>query len=74
MTRGNVQALVNQIDGWASQKTTTISPITVVDCFKGFNATRGADTSDGVHPNNSGDMKVANCFYPALAAAIRASV
>jgi lysophospholipase L1-like esterase len=73
MQLGNVQPLNSQIDKWASSKTTNDSPITIVDCFTGFNPARGSDTSDGVHPNDSGDKKVAACFYSAVAAAIKAT-
>ncbi len=54
------------IPGWASAKSTARSPITVVDQWTGFNT--ASDTYDGVHPNSSGDQKMANRWFPALAA------
>ncbi|MCC5577435.1 cellulose binding domain-containing protein [Microtetraspora sp. AC03309] len=59
-------ALNNAIPGWAAGKTTTQSPIVVVDQWTGFSTS--ADTYDGVHPNSSGDQKMSDRWYPALAA------
>ncbi|TLP57113.1 cellulose binding domain-containing protein [Microbispora triticiradicis] len=58
--------LNNAIPGWAAAKTTAASPIQVVDQWTGFSTS--ADTYDGVHPNASGDQKMADRWYPALAA------
>jgi lysophospholipase L1-like esterase len=44
-------------------------PVTVVDCFKGFDAS--TDTRDGVHFNDKGDKKVAARFAPELARYIK---
>ena len=38
---------------------------TVVDQWTGWNP--AADTSDGVHPNDAGIVKLADRWYPALA-------
>ena len=54
------------IPGWAASKTTPASPIVVVDQWTGFDT--ATDTYDGVHPNASGDRKIADRWYPALAA------
>ncbi|KLJ13064.1 hypothetical protein EMPG_11974 [Blastomyces silverae] len=54
---------------WAPTKSTKKSPITVVDCFTGFDT--GKDTKDGVHPNKSGDKKLAECWFEPLSAAIK---
>jgi lysophospholipase L1-like esterase len=56
------------IPGWAASKTTAASPITVVDQFTGFDT--AVDTGDGVHPDASGDQKMADRWYPALVSAI----
>lgn len=56
------------IVAWAPGKSTAASPITVVDCWTGYNTT--TDTGDGVHPNDSGNVKLANCWYEPLKAAI----
>ncbi|MFD0742792.1 cellulose binding domain-containing protein [Phytohabitans flavus] len=58
----------NAIPGWAAGKTTSQSPITVVDHWTGFNT--ATDTYDGVHPNAAGDQKMSDRWYPALAAAL----
>ena len=63
-----VVALNNAIPGWAAAKTTAQSPITVVDQWTGFSAR--TDTNDGVHPIDSGFQKMADRWYPALAAAL----
>lgn len=62
------QGVVNldaAIPAWAASLTTAQSPITVVDQWTGF--TDATDTGDGVHPNDSGNQKMANRWYPALA-------
>jgi lysophospholipase L1-like esterase len=52
------------IPGWASSKTTAQSPIIVVDQWTGFNT--ATDTVDGVHPNDAGNQKISDKWYPAL--------
>jgi lysophospholipase L1-like esterase len=64
-----VVALNKAIPEWAASKNMTESPIVVVDCWTGFDP--GRDTGDGVHPNSSGNEKLANCWYEPLARAIR---
>lgn len=61
-----VVALNAAIPAWASSKTTAQSPIIVVDQWTGFDDS--TDTVDGVHPNDSGNQKMANKWYPPLAA------
>lgn len=61
----------NAIPAWASGKSTSASPITVVDCWTGFNT--ATDTGDGVHPNDSGNQKLANSWFEPLKAAIQAA-
>ncbi|BCJ46534.1 hypothetical protein GCM10010168_61730 [Actinoplanes ianthinogenes] len=56
------------IPAWAAGLSTAASPITVVDQWTGFDT--ATDTYDGVHPNDAGNVKIANRWYPALAAAI----
>jgi hypothetical protein len=53
-----VAALNSAIPGWAASRTTAQSPITVVDQFTGFDT--AADTSDGVHPDDSGFQKMSD--------------
>jgi lysophospholipase L1-like esterase len=57
------------IVAWAASKGTGESPITVVDCWTGFDAAK--DTGDGVHPNSSGNQKLASCWYGPLAQTIK---
>ncbi|MEV4347364.1 cellulose binding domain-containing protein [Actinoplanes sp. NPDC049596] len=56
------------IPAWAAGLSTTASPVTVVDQWTGF--ATSTDTYDGVHPNDTGNVKIANRWYPALSAAI----
>lgn len=65
-----VVELNNAIPAWARGKTTSASPITVVDQWTGFNVT--TDTFDGVHPVDSGFQKMSDRWYPALTAALGA--
>ena len=53
---------------WASALTTAASPITVVDQWAGFDD--ATDTYDGVHPNDSGNVKIANRWYPSVSATL----
>ncbi|MEU3557394.1 cellulose binding domain-containing protein [Streptomyces fragilis] len=61
-----------RIPGWARSTSTERSPVTVVDQWTGFST--AADTYDGVHPNASGDRKIAARWYPALTAVLDAGV
>ncbi|WP_436520160.1 cellulose binding domain-containing protein [Actinoplanes sp. HUAS TT8] len=56
------------IPAWAAGLTTAASPITVVDQWTGFDT--ATDTYDGVHPNDAGNVKIANRWYPPLAAVL----
>ena len=64
-----VVTLNKAIPAWAASKNTTDSPIVVVDCFAGFDTAK--DTGDGVHPNTSGNQKLANSWYGPLVGAIQ---
>ncbi len=57
------------IPAWAAAKNSTESPITVVDCWTGFDARE--DTFDGIHPIDSGNEKLADCWYRPLVRAIQ---
>jgi lysophospholipase L1-like esterase len=61
--------LNNAIKAWAPTKSTSQSPIVIVDNFTGFNSS--TDTVDGEHPNDKGDQKMADKFYQPLVNAIR---
>ncbi len=56
------------IPGWAASVSTAQSPVMAVDQWTGFST--ASDTYDGVHPNASGDQKLAAGWYPALAAVL----
>ena len=58
------------IPAWAAAKSTTASPVTVVDAWTGFSD--ATDTYDGVHPNDAGNQKISDAWYPALTAAVTA--
>ena len=53
-----VVALNNATPEWAAGKSTSSSPITVLDCFTGYDT--AIDIVDGVHANDSGNAKLAN--------------
>jgi lysophospholipase L1-like esterase len=63
-----VVSLNAAIPAWAAGISTAQSPVTVVDQWTGFNT--ATDTGDGVHPNASGDQKIAARWVPALTAAL----
>lgn len=60
-----VAALNTAIGAWAAANTTARSPVTAVDHWTGFST--ADDTSDGVHPNASGNAKMAERWFAALA-------
>ncbi|GAB3198315.1 hypothetical protein GCM10027293_14840 [Pontibacter aydingkolensis] len=62
----NVRLLNEQIPALVQELNTTNSPVILVDQYTGFDATTGADTWDGVHPNASGDQKMAQRWYDAI--------
>ncbi|MGX1564878.1 GDSL-type esterase/lipase family protein [Streptomyces sp. NPDC055506] len=61
-----------RIPAWARATSTDRSPVTVVDQWTGFST--AGDTYDGVHPNASGDDKIAARWFPALAAVLDAGI
>ncbi|KAK3361313.1 SGNH hydrolase-type esterase domain-containing protein [Lasiosphaeria ovina] len=63
-----VQELNAAIPALAASKNSTASPIWLVDQWTNFTA---ADLKDGIHPSASGDVKMADGFYPALVQAIK---
>jgi len=64
-----VVAFNKAIPDWAASKSTTESPVVVVDCWTGFDPSK--DAGDGVHPNNAGNQKLADAWYAPLVKAIR---
>ncbi|KAG7284997.1 hypothetical protein NEMBOFW57_009615 [Staphylotrichum longicolle] len=63
-----VRDLNAAIPVWAARKNSTASPVWVVDQWTNFTS---ADLYDGIHPAASGDVKIADRFYPALVRAIQ---
>lgn len=63
----NLNAGIKQ---WAPSKTTRDSPVVYVDNYAGFDAV--ADTTDGEHPNDSGNEKMATKFFAPTRDAIKA--
>lgn len=59
-----VVSLNNAIPQLAKDLSTKESPVIVVDQFSGFDA--GADTYDGVHPNENGEEKMAQVWFKAI--------
>ncbi|MGP3971021.1 SGNH/GDSL hydrolase family protein [Streptomyces sp. 6N223] len=56
------------IPDWAASLSTEASPVTVVDQWTGFDT--ATDTYDGVHPNDAGNRKIADAWYPSLTEAL----
>ncbi|MGV9727901.1 cellulose binding domain-containing protein [Streptomyces albogriseolus] len=66
-----VVALNARIPAWAAGAHTSRSPVVVVDQWTGFDT--ATDTYDGVHPDASGDEKIAARWFPALAAQLEST-
>ncbi|KAF2265779.1 SGNH hydrolase [Lojkania enalia] len=67
-----VQGIVDlngNMSEWVMTKSTPLSPILIVDSYTGFDVKK--DTSDGEHPNASGNEKLAQKFYQPLVDMIR---
>lgn len=65
----SIQKLNAEIPKLARSKSTVESPIIVVDQWNGFDAS--ADTYDGVHPDESGEEKMATRWYAAIAKTLK---
>ncbi|QDA59510.1 PA14 domain-containing protein [Hymenobacter jejuensis] len=68
----NLNILNSLIPGLASQKTTSQSPIIVVDQNSGFDAS--TLTYDGIHPREGGEELMASRWYQALQAVLATGV
>jgi lysophospholipase L1-like esterase len=60
----NIVAYNAELPALASEQTTAASPVIIVDQFTGFDA--NTDTHDCVHPNVSGEYKIANNWFNAI--------
>lgn len=63
---GQIVLLNDVIDKLDETKGTADSPVVIVDQYTGFNATVGVDSFDGIHPNASGEEKIASKFFGEL--------
>lgn len=66
---GASKALGDAIAAWVPTKSTSSSPVSVVDCYTGFVAT---DFVDGVHMTDSGNAKLAECWFEPVKSAVLA--
>ncbi|MBC5993717.1 SGNH/GDSL hydrolase family protein [Pontibacter cellulosilyticus] len=62
----NIVLLNEKIPALVAELNTSTSKVILVDQFTGFNPTTGADTWDGVHPNASGEEKMAQRWFDAI--------
>ncbi|WP_439882504.1 PA14 domain-containing protein [Pontibacter sp. MBLB2868] len=62
----NINLLNIEIPKLVSELNTTTSPVILVDQTTGFDPSKGADTYDGVHPNASGEEKMAQKWMGAI--------
>ncbi len=60
----DMSALNAEMNEIAERKSTIASPVVVVDQSTGFNVSQ--DSDDGLHPNASGEAKMAQVWYDAL--------
>lgn len=62
----NIKILNDMIPALVQDMNTVVSQVTLVDQYTDFDATTGADTYDGIHPNASGEMKMAQKWFAAI--------
>ena len=62
---GAIEQLTSLIPGVASQKNSAQSPVVVVNQYSGFSL--AVDSDDNIHPNDSGERKMADRWYAELA-------
>ncbi|MEN6342661.1 MAG: SGNH/GDSL hydrolase family protein [Methanospirillum sp.] len=68
--RNEMQGLIefnSRLSGWASDESSSRSPIRVVDLYSGYDGRDDNQASRYIHPDESGEKKIANRFYSALA-------
>ena len=63
-----VEQLASLIPGIIDEITTEASPVILVDMFEGFDVNEL--TYDGVHPNEKGEMEMADRWFEAIMAAL----
>ncbi|PRY10346.1 putative secreted protein (Por secretion system target) [Pontibacter ummariensis] len=62
----NIRELNKRIPALVKELHTATSPVVLVDQHAGFDPTTGVDTWDGVHPNASGEAKMAQKWFNAI--------
>ena len=63
--------LASALPGWAAGASTPESPVMVADLSTGFDP--ATDTDDGIHPNESGNAKLAAAWLPVIEGALDAA-
>ena len=56
-----------KLPGWASGTSTSASPVRVVDLYSGYDGRADNQASRYIHPDESGEKKIAARFYSAIA-------
>ncbi|WP_439880312.1 GDSL-type esterase/lipase family protein [Pontibacter sp. MBLB2868] len=67
----NIRLLNEKLPALTKELHTATSPVILVDQYTGFDPTTGKDTWDGVHPNASGEEKMAQKWFEAIMQAIQ---
>ncbi len=62
----NIILFNEEIPELVQELSSAASPVLLVDQFTGFDAATGADTWDGIHPNTSGEVKMAQRWFDTL--------
>lgn len=57
----------SRLPGWAAGESTSRSPIRVVDLFSGYDGRDDNQADRYIHPDESGEKKIANRFFSAIA-------
>ncbi len=60
----------SRLDTWRSGKTTSSSPITVVDLYSGYDGRADNQAPRYIHPDQSGEAKIADDWYTAIRGSI----
>ncbi|KAH8878749.1 carbohydrate esterase family 3 protein [Thozetella sp. PMI_491] len=69
-----IEAVNTAIPGWATQRNTAQSSVTVADCSRAAGMTNDMLRSDKVHPNDQGDRFIVKQLSPVLVKVIRAKI
>jgi lysophospholipase L1-like esterase len=69
----HIDSLNAEIPSIATDMQSEDSPIIIVDQYTGFDPTLGNDTFDGIHPNASGEEKMAQKWHDAIQNALAGS-